>query len=256
MKERTNTIVKQSHDLNMAKYNLSPLTIDLLHVYLAQIKKEDEEFISFKFNIGALEKKLDKQIDRRYLDSVTTELLTTIIKVKLDTKKELKTSWCASAIYDSEENTLELEISKHLKSFLLNVRDRFVLSDYRILSKLKGSYTKRIYLMLSQFSSTGVFRIKLDLFREQLDVIDKYTVHSDFKKRILNHSIKQINDLLDINLTLEEEKNGRKIETLVFKFNKAKYAKKTQSFEEENIENSVEKWLKNSEEDIIDVEIN
>lgn len=241
--KKNNTVVKQAHDLNMAKYHLNSLTLDILHVYLAQINKNDSELFSIKFNIGYLENKLGKQIDRRNLDFVTTELLTTIIRIELGEKKELKTSWCASAIYDQKENTLELEISKYLKDYLLNLKEKFVLSDYKTLSELSGTYTKRIYLMISQYAATGIFRTKVDSLKELLNIEDKYPVYADFKKRVLTDSIKQINNMLDINLIVEEEKNGKKIETLIFKFNKNKYSK----IEHKDL---VEQWLK--EETIIE----
>lgn len=234
--ENKKSIVKQAHNLNMAKYTLSPLSIDILHVFLAQIKKEDQSLTRMKFPISFLEKSLNKQIDRRCVDTVTTELLTTIIKVKLDSTKELKTTWCYAAIFDSKDNTLELEISNYLKEYLINLNDKFVLSDYKMLSKLKGFYTKRIYLMISQFASTGIFKIKLEDFKEKLEIENKYDMYSDFKKRILNSSISQINSILNINLIVEEEKIGKRIDTLIFKFNKINEKKEDKDL--------VEQWLK------------
>lgn len=250
---KENSLVKQSHYLNMAKYNLSPLTIDILHVYLAQIKTEDTAFSLLRFNIGALEKKLNKQIDRRSLDSVTTELITTIIRVKLTEDKELKTSWCSSAIYDKQNHTLELEISKYLKDYLLNLRNKFVLSDFKILSKLKGSYAKRIYLMISQFNSTGFFKISLENLKEQLDIGDKYSIYSDFKKRVLVSSINQINEVLGIDLKIEETKIGRKIKLLSFTFDKK--IQKERMRKSSNKQDLVQSWLEDQNQDIIDCEV-
>lgn len=234
MTEDKNSLVKQSHNLNMAKYTLDPLTIDILHVFLAQIKKEDQELTICKFPVSFLEKSLGKQIDRRCLDSVTTELVTTLIKIKLSSTKELKTTWCSAALYDSENQTIELEISKYLKHYLINLNDKFVLSDYKVLSKLRGFYTKRIYLMITQFASTGVLKLKLSELKERLEIEDKYDFYADFKKRVLINSITNINKVLDINLSVEEEKLGKKIDTLVFTFKKNK---------KDDI-NSVDNWLK------------
>lgn len=228
---KNNYLVKQSHSLNMACYELSPLALDLLHVFLAQIKEKDNDFKSFKFKITELEQKLDKFINRNSIDSITTELMTSIIYIKISETKILKTAWCSSAIFDTSDNSIELTISNNLKNSLLSLPDKFAWTDYRILSKLRGIYSKRLYLMISQFNKTGKFIISLDKFKMQLNLENKYNKYNDFKRRILTPAIKYINDNLGIDLVLVEVKDGRKIVRLDFFFDNKKYLKINKGYE-------------------------
>ena len=59
---------------------------------------------------------------------------------------------------------------------------------------------------------------ELDIFREQLGLgVDDYKRMSDFKRRVLEASVKEINDKTDINISYKQEKKGTTIVGFKFK---------------------------------------
>ena len=62
-------------------------------------------------------------------------------------------------------------------------------------------------------------KIELDDFRRKIGIEDtEYTAMNDFKKRVLEPAIKQINKYTDITATYEQYKKGRLISAFSFSF--------------------------------------
>lgn len=208
-------IVRQSHSLNFSKFSLSALSIDILFLFFAQIAKEDEEFKEFKITFRELEKKLNKRIDKDYIDKVCEELLTNPLRIQ-EEKSVLRCNFVSSARYSKEESWLQLKVSDDLKEHLLKVEKNYVLSNYLSISKLKGSYTKRIYSILSQFKKTGFYKVDVEKLMYILDLENKYQKYGDFKRRILNSSMKEINEKSDIEFSFKEITENLKVVRLEF----------------------------------------
>ena len=87
-------------------------------------------------------------------------------------------------------------------------------------ASMKSSYSVRLYELLIQWKKikkTPTFN--LEYFRLQLGVhTDEYKLMSDFKKRVLDSAITEINQHTDIDVTYEQHKAGRTITGFTFKF--------------------------------------
>jgi plasmid replication initiation protein len=71
-------------------------------------------------------------------------------------------------------------------------------TEYQLNAVLRlNSHSQRLYMMLSQFSDTGVFRISCEKLRFELGLEEKYDRYCDFKNRVIKSSIKEINTLFE-----------------------------------------------------------
>lgn len=210
-------IVRQSHSLNFSKFSLSSLSIDILYLFFAQVAKEDVEFKEFKITFREIEKKLNKRIDKNYIEGVCNELLTNVLTIK-EGRSVLKCNFVSSCRYSIEEGWLQLKISDDLKNHLLCLEKNYVLTNYINVAKLKGSNSKRIYSMLRQFKQTGFFKINVEQLMAILDIEDKYSLYGNFKKKVLQLAIDEINQKsTDLKVSYKEIKEGRKVVSLEFK---------------------------------------
>ena len=86
-------------------------------------------------------------------------------------------------------------------------------------ASMSSAYSVRLYELLVQWKTsknTPVF--ELMHFREQLGVEPtEYKLMSDFKKRVLNVAVKEINETADLKVSYEQKKEGRKIVGFKFK---------------------------------------
>lgn len=252
-------LFKQSHGLNFTKFKLSALALDILHLFLTQILKEDTEFKRFKISFADLQKKLGKQINRSTLEETCDELLTCKIKF-LNNEVNEGFTWCSRSFYHTKEHWVVFEIHEALKDHLLNLKT-FALVDFKVSTKLKSVYSKRIYSMLKQYVSKGYFEIGVNRLSNILGTNEKYERYSNFKFRVLKIALEQINEHSDLNFTITEVKSGRKVDKLIFNVNKKEEETIKPTKVNKNIgELALEAWenkVKIEEENanVVDVEI-
>ena len=92
------------------------------------------------------------------------------------------------------------------------------------ISGLSSAYAVRMYELLICWRSTGKTPIiELDEFRNRVGVLDtEYHRIAHLKERVIEQSLKQINEHTDITATYEQHKKGRTITGFSFKFKQKK----------------------------------
>jgi len=205
-------IVKMSNDLNSARFKMSPLALDILHLFVAQVKKEDKEFKQFEISVKDMEKKLGKRVNVDYLDKVTNELF---LPFKLyENGSWEKYSWCSKVSF--KNNRLTFEMHEDLKNKIINLPNNYVLFNMQETTKLSNFNLKRLYTLLKQFENSGWYEISVEELIAILDAQKQFKRYTDLKRYLLEPAIKQINEKTDLSFKYEEIKSGRKVARIKF----------------------------------------
>ncbi len=108
---------------------------------------------------------------------------------------------------------IKIMFSEDVMPLITRLDKRYTEYDLIQISDLNSSYSLRVFEMFMQWvGNRNPPTIKLEDFRERLGLPhDKYLTMSDFKKRVLNPSIKEINEKTDIEAEYEQDKEGVKI---------------------------------------------
>lgn len=117
-----------------------------------------------------------------------------------------------------------------------------------ILTKFKSFYAQRLYELLRLWSRTDVLiskNFKIDQLRFILGAENKYPNYKNFKQRVLNQAVKEINQVGNIKVDIEEIKNGRKVDEI--KFMIYDYEKKVYFKNNVDTQNLKKRGLGNSE---------
>ena len=72
----------------------------------------------------------------------------------------------------------------------------------------------RIYELITQYRSVGNREITVDKLKEWLQVADNYPRWNNFKARVLDPAITEINEKSDLFVEVEQIKRGRSIHSL------------------------------------------
>lgn len=141
--------------------------------------------------------------------------------------KLVKSRWISQVKYLDNEGAIEIVFTPAVVqgiSRINGVKEFFTQYLLSQTSQLKSVYSSRLYELLIQWRSTGTTPIiTLDEFRAQLGIEDnQYRLMSDFKKRVLDLAINDINDKTDIKTTYQQHKKGRSISGFSFKFKQKK----------------------------------
>ena len=146
--------------------------------------------------------------------------------------KLVKSRWISQVKYLDNEGAIEIVFTPAVVqgiSRINGVKEFFTQYLLSQTAQLKSVYSSRLYELLIQWRSTGKTPIiNLEDFRAQLGgEEEQYKLMSDFKKRVLDLAINDINEKTDIKATYQQHKKGRSISGFSFNFKQKKSAAKS-----------------------------
>ncbi len=132
----------------------------------------------------------------------------------------VRSRWVSRIFYVDDLALLEITFAPDVVPLITRLEEHFRKYEAKQVAHLTSKYATRLYELLIAWREVGkVPQLELSEFRNRLGLVDsEYTAMSDFKKRVLEPSIKQINEHTDITVTYEQHKKGRIISGFSFKF--------------------------------------
>jgi plasmid replication initiation protein len=132
--------------------------------------------------------------------------------------------WVSQIAYNDNEATVDLIFAPAVVPFITRLEEQFTKYELQQVSSLSSAYAIRLYELLIQWRSAGKTPvIELQEFRKKLGVLDdEYLRMAHLKERVLELSIKQINEHTDIAVKYEQHKRGRSIYGFSFTFKQKK----------------------------------
>ena len=164
------------------------------------------------------------------LKSAVNNLFERQFSFQEETKKgvgTVRSRWVSRIKYIDDSAILEITFAPDVVPLITRLEQHFTSYQITQVTQLTGKYAIRLYELIIAWREVGkVPQIELSEFREKLGVEnDEYTAMNNFKSRVLEPSIKQINEHTDITVTYEQHKKGRLITGFSFKFKQKKQPK-------------------------------
>ena len=143
-------------------------------------------------------------------------------EIHKDTNKEIvvKSRWVSRIAYIDDLATLEVTFAPDVVPLITRLEKHFTSYQLKQVAQLTSKYAIRLYEFLIAWRDVGKTPvISLSEFRERLGLeMNEYQKMVNFKSRVLEPAIKQINELTDIHVKYEQYKTGRSISALSFTF--------------------------------------
>lgn len=246
-------VIKISHELNYARFNLGIISLDIVYALISQIKNEDTALNYYHISITALEKVLGRKLNRLSLKKAQEELLNEPIIFGKQKNPEPFT-WLKTFDINSRLGSIQIELHPMLTEHLISP-EYYAMGNLADILPLKSQYSKRIYMVCSQFVTMRKFSISLGVLRHILKLpLSMEVSHGNFKARVLEPAIASIRQATSLRVTYSEIKMGNRITDLEFVIYKP--TKEKGSSKRKSGVIAVEEWLQaNSEPDAIDTEI-
>lgn len=128
--------------------------------------------------------------------------------------------WVQQVAYLETTATVEILFTAALVPLITELERHFTSYELEQVSGLTSGYAVRLYEMIIAWRSVGKTpAFELAQFRWQLGVqLDEYKRMDNFKAKVLDFAIAQINEHTDITATYEQHKRGRTITGFSFNF--------------------------------------
>lgn len=128
-----------------------------------------------------------------------------------DKLKKVRSRWVSRVAYVEELAILEITFAPDVVPLITRLEQHFTSYQLEQISQLNSKYAVRLYEILIAWREVGkVPQIELEELRNKLGVEDgEYERIANFKTRVLDPAIKQINDYTDIIAAYEQYKKGR-----------------------------------------------
>ena len=150
--------------------------------------------------------------------------------------KKVKSRWVSRIAYVEDLAILEITFAPDVVPLITRLEEHFTSYQLKQITQLTSKYAIRLYELLIAWREVGKTpQIELSEFRNRVGVEDnEYQRMELFKRRVLEPSIKQINEHTDITVTYEQHKKGRAISGFSFRFKQKPQPKKLESKRDPN----------------------
>lgn len=139
----------------------------------------------------------------------------------------VRSRWVSRVFYVDTLAILEITFAPDVVPLITRLEEHFTSYQLKQVSQLTSKYAIRLYELLIAWREVGKTpQIDLADFRQKIGIEDtEYERMHHFKARVLDPSIKQINEHTDITVTYEQHKKGRAISGFSFRFKQKPQAK-------------------------------
>ena len=135
-------------------------------------------------------------------------------------EKIIKSRWVSKIAYVDTAGILELVFAPDVIPLITQLEQSFTSYELKQISSLSSKYAIRLYELLIQWRSVGKTPLfQIEDFRFKLGLgSDEYQIMGNFKKKVLDLALTQINEKTDIVASCEQHKVGRNITGFSFSF--------------------------------------
>ncbi|MGL5753173.1 MAG: replication initiation protein, partial [Paraclostridium sp.] len=222
--EKKHEILMKHNDLVKSKYNIT-LNENRLFIYiLYKLQREKKGVLSCEISRCELEKFIKRRNDVS-INGVKA-MLETLRKKNISIKTALDDGsyvWSSYGFingwdYFSKTDTFRIEASERIYVLLHDyLKEGYTPVNLNIWLTLKNSYAQRFYELLRLWSSSkDSINYKVSELREFLILENKYPKYSELRKRVLIPAIEELNATGYFEISYEENKKGRNVDSVDF----------------------------------------
>lgn len=225
-KKKGYLVIKSNDLIQKNRYALSLLEQKTIAYICSMIKpsnnSEKLEFqLEYDFNIREYCKicGIDYDNGKNYqnVKAVLKKLSDKSMWIQFGTK-EVLCRWLSKAITDKKSGKVRIILDEDMVPYLFDLKQKFTQYQLYNVMGMKSAFSLRIYELLKSYSFQRSITFKLDELKRLLmvDNMSRYDRYTDFRRKILEKTQKEINELTDINMYFEPIKTGKKVTGIKF----------------------------------------
>ena len=218
---KANKLVQASYTLSTVEQRIVLLAVvraretgkgitadDLLHISAADYMQ------AFAVSKQAAQQALAGAVETLFNRRVTIDFF----DKDLNKKIPLTVRWINAMSYVEDQATIAIRFNPEIVPEFTRLESNFTAYMLEDIRDLNSAYSIRLYEIAAQWREAGKTpMIELADFRKKMGLADgEYSGINDFKKRVLELAVTQINNTTDLQIEYEQVKAGRVIKGFIF----------------------------------------
>lgn len=131
---------------------------------------------------------------------------------------EKYTGWVQTAEIPAGGGRVGLKFTDDILPYITELSRQFTTYPLGEVGRLDSSYALRLYEVLMQWKDTGSREVSVDWLRQRFELAELYPAYKDFRVRVIETAVRQINERTSLRVTWKPRKTGRKVTHLQFTF--------------------------------------
>lgn len=229
-------LLMQSKQLVHTSYEVTAIQNRIFYYCLLTAQKEKNGELSCTVKLEDIKKLIPNKNQRTLANIKKTIQILKQTSLEFEKREDGDTIECdynliAGSEYNVNKETFKIKLADRLYRHLIDYTVYAPL-NLEILTKFKSFYAQRLYELLRLWSRTDtpiIKSFKIEQLRFVLGVENKYPAYKNFKQRVLNQAVKEINQVGNMKVDIEEVKSGRRVDEIkfmIFDYEKKVYFKK------------------------------
>lgn len=227
----TRNYVCQANSLVGGKQALKLNSAKLIRAAIMQVVRDDEELKPYIITISELAELLNvpKSNIYRDIDDITNDILNNPVYIREEVGKKvrwIKIPWVTRCEYNSDIG-VAIKLNDELKPFLINLKDHYTQYTLDSILVMKSVYAIRIYELLQSEIMTRILpragtdiELSVETLKECCGCESKaYNTFSNFRNRVIDIAVKEINEKTLYTLSYDYVKKGKSVIGLIFHIN-------------------------------------
>lgn len=222
--------VVQANKIISSKQKLRLASTKIIRAVIMQIKPEDEKLHPYKITIRQLAGLLNIPANNLYRDmqDIVKDIGSNPIFIRDDDKGKWKMiQWVSSCEYD-KDGGLIIKLNDELQPYLLRLKSQYTQYQYNNIFSMRSVYSIRMFeLILEQIHEKVIpkdgliVKLSVQYIKECLGCEDNesYAKFSNFRARVIESSVKEINKKTFYSIDFSYEKSGRSVTGIIFYVN-------------------------------------
>lgn len=218
LEQRNKLVVKANELIQKSRFNLSLQQQKIVLYLISQIMPQDDDFKLYSFTIPEFCRVCGITVEsgKNYQDvkNAIKEIADKSLWIRLPNGKSTLVRWIEKPYIDDKSGVIDIRLDADMKPYLLQLKENF--TEYEIIYTLhfKSKYSIRLYELCKSIHYNDLEeyhrRYSIEELRQLLGA-ESYTVFKDFRRRVLEPAIDEINEYSDKEVNYQTITQGRKV---------------------------------------------
>lgn len=204
-------VVKYKNELNtIPMRNFNSVELDLFFAICSKMKNKGLDEVTFNFEDLKKLSNYKPTATKRFandLDKVYNKMLQLTYREEHDGIRKRFVLFTGYEINENEQY-VNITLNSNLEYILNKFSSEFTQFELREFTLLSSSYAKSMYRLLKQWRSTGNYIVKIEDFKELLNIPKSYQ-SSDIDKRVLDPILNELSPFFKNLEVIKNKKKGR-----------------------------------------------